>query len=110
MPYPSFTLFPKFSSETGTTSLPISANHPNKALARHMDEGEEKIFVIETRGDQLAGNLDSQYKHELLKLMADNYRQGRASEAGMMEVDMGGKTTVTCDLVLMSEWKNREWE
>lgn len=84
--------------------------YPDFLFAMSVADGAEKIFVIETKGDQLAGNLDSEYKRKLLRLMADNYRQGRTTEAGKMEIQAAEKRTVTCDLVLMSEWKTYPWE
>ena len=73
-------------------------------------DGAEKVFVIETKGDQLAGNLDSEYKRKLLSLMAENYRQGRATGAGNLEIQTEEKKIVTCELVLMSECKTHGWE
>lgn len=84
--------------------------YPDFIFAMSIADGEEKVFVIETKGDQLSGNLDSEYKRKLLRLMADNYHQGRASEAGRLEIQIGKKTSIACDLVLMSEWKTHEWE
>lgn len=84
--------------------------YPDFIFAKTVADGAEKIFVIETKGDQLAGNLDSEYKKKLLRLMAENYRQGRTADAGSMEITTDGKTTVTCDLVLMSEWETQAWE
>lgn len=83
--------------------------YPDFLFAMTVADGEEKIFVIETKGDQLAGNLDSEYKRKLLRLMAENYRQGRVAGAGNLEIHVGEKRTVTCDLVLMSDWKSYEW-
>jgi type III restriction enzyme len=84
--------------------------YPDFLFAMSTADGTEKIFVIETKGDQLAGNLDSEYKKKLLRLMAENYRQGRTAEAGVMEIAVGDRKTVTCDLVLMSEWQTYSWE
>lgn len=84
--------------------------YPDFLFAMSVADGSEKIFVIETKGDQLAGNLDSEYKKKLLRLMADNYRQGRTTGAGKMEIQAAEKKTVTCDLVLMSEWRTHSWE
>lgn len=84
--------------------------YPDFLFAMAVADGEEKIFVIETKGDQLSGNLDTEYKRKLLRLMAEHYRQGRSVEAGQLDIQTGLNTCVTCDLVLMSEWKTHSWE
>ena len=83
--------------------------YPDFIFACARSEHEEKIFVIETKGDQLAGNLDTEYKKKLLQMMSDHYQQGRATGAGTFEIEVGDKKTVVCELVLMSEWKSHEW-
>jgi type III restriction enzyme len=60
---------------------------------------------METKGDQLEGNLDTEYKRKLLKLMSDNFEN--MVKAGQFEIVLNPKTSVTCDLLLMSEWKTR---
>lgn len=84
--------------------------YPDFLFALSIADGEERIFVIETKGDQLSGNLDTEYKRKLMCLMADNYRQGKASEVGQLDIRFNEKTNVKCELVLMSEWKTHVWE
>lgn len=84
--------------------------YPDFLFAMTVADGAEKIFVIETKGDQLAGNLDTEYKRKLLNLMAENYRQGRATGAGNLEIQTWEEKIVTCELVLMSECKTHGWE
>jgi type III restriction enzyme len=83
--------------------------YPDFIFAFAQTEGGERIYVIETKGDQLAGNLDSEYKKKLLNVMSESYQQGRTTGAGTFEVELGDKKTVVCELVLMSEWKGRAW-
>jgi len=83
--------------------------YPDFIFACAQSEHEEKIFVIETKGDQLAGNLDTEYKKNLLQMMSDHYQQGRTTGAGTFEIEVGDKKTVVCELVLMSECKSHEW-
>jgi type III restriction enzyme len=75
------------------------------ALSHHDDAQE--LVVMETKGDQLEGNLDTEYKRKLLKLMSDNYGFENMVKVGQFEIVLNPKTSVTCDLLLMSEWKTR---
>jgi type III restriction enzyme len=52
----------------------------------------------------LEGNLDTEYKRKLLQLVNDSYPFENATKAGELVLVMDDKTTVSCDLVLMSEW------
>lgn len=66
---------------------------------------KNKVVVIETKGDQLEGNLDTTYKRKLLKIMSDHFGIEQVTKAGKLELVVDDKTTVVCDLLLMSEWK-----
>ena len=66
---------------------------------------KKRILVWETKGDQLEGNLDSEYKRKLLQAMSDCFKSEDVVRAGELElVDIDG-TSVTCEMVLMSDWK-----
>jgi type III restriction enzyme len=80
--------------------------YPDFIFAMTGSEGERKLVVIETKGDQLAGNLDTEYKRKLLALMNGNFRFESVVKAGELEIVDGG-TSFACDLVLMSEWKTK---
>jgi len=75
------------------------------AVARNYDS--QKIVVIETKGDQLESNLDTEYKRKLLQLVNDHYAFENATKAGELVLGMDDKTTVSCDLLLMSEWATK---
>ncbi|WP_395004517.1 DEAD/DEAH box helicase [Undibacterium sp.] len=64
----------------------------------------KKIVVIETKGDQLEGNLDSKYKSKLLKSISKNFSVDKNQKAGELELVFDDETTISCDLLLMSEW------
>lgn len=68
-------------------------------------KSNNQIVVIETKGDQLEGNLDTTYKRKLLKIMSDHFATEEVTKAGKLELVVDDKTTVVCDLLLMSEWK-----
>lgn len=68
---------------------------------------KERIVVIETKGDQLEGNLDTEYKRKLLATVSNHFAFDKTTKAGELELVLNDKTTVACDLLLMSEWKTK---
>jgi type III restriction enzyme len=68
---------------------------------------KERIVVIETKGDQLEGNLDTEYKRKLLATVSNHFAFDKITKAGELELILNNKTTVSCDLLLMSEWKTK---
>jgi len=67
----------------------------------------KKVVVIETKGDQLEGNLDTTYKQKLLSTISNNFAVEQVKKAGELELVIDEQTTVSCDLLLMSEWKTK---
>ncbi|MCP3658534.1 MAG: DEAD/DEAH box helicase family protein [Herbaspirillum sp.] len=68
---------------------------------------DKRVVVIETKGDQLDGNLDTKYKKKLLQTINDNFKVERVKKAGELELVFDDSTTVSCDMLLMSEWKTK---
>jgi type III restriction enzyme len=68
---------------------------------------KQRLVVIETKGNQFEGNLDTEYKRKLLKLVTENYKFQKVVKAGELELVIDGETTLECDLVLIDEWKTR---
>lgn len=68
---------------------------------------DKRIVVIETKGDQLDGNLDTIYKRKLLQAVNDNFKVEQVQKAGELELVFDNSTVVSCDLLLMSEWKTK---
>ena len=66
-----------------------------------------KLVCIETKGDQLEGNLDTAYKRKLMELVTRHYQQGDTVKAGELELVADNGISVVCDLLLMSEWKTK---
>ena len=64
-------------------------------------------MVLEMKGPQLAGNLDTEYKQAVLQLLSDHYAIEHAPHVGGLELVAPDGTTVQCDLVLMQDWKVR---
>lgn len=78
--------------------------YPDFIFALQRQNGKERLVVLETKGDQLAGNLDTTYKRKLLEQLTKAYKQDDVVNAGQLHLVGQGKEVV-CDLVLMSEWK-----
>ena len=81
--------------------------YPDFLFALTRDGKKHRLIVMETKGDQLAGNLDTEYKRRLLEVLTKNYAVDKGAKAGELELVVEDGTTVTCDLVLISEWKKR---
>ncbi len=80
---------------------------PDFIFAVARNDNSQKIDVIETKGDQLDGNLDTEYKRKLLLLVNDRYAFENATKAAEIVLVLDDKTTVSCDLILMSEWATK---
>ena len=81
--------------------------YPDFIFAMNGEGRPERIIVLETKGDQLEGNLDTEYKRKLLELLTEHFDWEEAIPAGMLEVAREQGRRVQCELVLMSEWKER---
>lgn len=68
---------------------------------------DKKIVVIETKGEQLDGNLDTKYKKKLLDTINSNFKVEKVKKAGELELVFDDSTIVSCDLLLMSEWRTK---
>lgn len=68
-------------------------------------EGGERIVAVEAKGDQLSGNLDTEYKRQLLETLTAHF--GRDSEtAGDLPLQREGPDFAAA-VVLFSEWNVR---
>jgi len=79
--------------------------YPDFIFARERTGQTDRILVWETKGDQLEGNLDTEYKRRLLQTISANYRAEDGIKAGEMELVGQAGETVQCELILMREWK-----
>ncbi|MFA5520216.1 MAG: DEAD/DEAH box helicase family protein [Castellaniella sp.] len=78
--------------------------YPDFIFAVQQEGSAQRIVALETKGDQLSGNLDTTYKRELLDFLSSNFQWNTASAVGNLEL-VGTDTTVEGTLILMSEWK-----
>jgi type III restriction enzyme len=79
--------------------------YPDFIFAHQKAGKKQRIVVWETKGDQLEGNLDSEYKRKLLDTMTQCFKAEDVVKAGELELVGLDGTTVTCEMVLMSDWK-----
>jgi type III restriction enzyme len=81
--------------------------YPDFIFAVKRQGKANKLVCIETKGDQLEGNLDTTYKRKLMELVTQHYQQGETVKAGELELVTDKGVSVVCDMLLMSEWKVR---
>jgi len=67
----------------------------------------KRLVVMETKGDHLKGNTDTEYKQAVLDLMTEAFQIDQTQRVGELSIVNPDGTTVECDLVLMSEWKTK---
>jgi type III restriction enzyme len=79
--------------------------YPDFIFAHERTGKTDRLFVWETKGDQLEGNLDTNYKRKLLETVTKHYRAEDGVKAGKLELIGQAGEAVECELVLMSEWK-----
>lgn len=78
--------------------------YPDFVFAALRDDKGERIVALESKGDQLAGNLDTEYKRKLLETLTQAYGKGAAGDKD--KLDLGGKSVdYEAAVVLFSEWK-----
>lgn len=63
--------------------------YPDFLFAALQDGTRERVVVIETKGEQLAGNPDTEYKRALLSLLSDNF-EPMSSQSGGLALDEQG--------------------
>lgn len=80
--------------------------YPDFLFALSEVGGKERLMVWETKGDQLAGNLDTEYKRKLLAKMTRAFTVDSCKTAGQVAVEVEMGTLVQCQLVLMSDWQS----
>ncbi len=81
--------------------------YPDFVFAHQKSGKKQRIVVWETKGDQLEGNLDTVYKRKLLDAMSKSFKAEDVVHAGELELVGKDGASVTCEMVLMSEWKSQ---
>ncbi len=81
--------------------------YPDFIFAADRASGKTRLTILETKGDQLEGNLDTAYKRELLDVLSNAYALDKSTQAGALELVMESGDTIDCALIMMSEWKSK---
>ncbi len=66
----------------------------------------ERLMIVETKGDHLAGNDDTEYKKKLLNLCSGSFAWENATCIGELELVYNPQTTVNCALVYQKDWRS----
>lgn len=78
--------------------------YPDLIVSITKESGEERVLVLETKGDHLDGNLDTQYKQALLNLLTEQYA-GIQKVGGLELVDETRE--VHCAMVFEDNWQTQ---
>lgn len=77
--------------------------YPDFIFAASQQAGANRIVVLETKGDHLAGNVDTSYKTGVMQLLTGTFDWERTHPAGGLELVDEDGTSVQCEMVLMSK-------
>ena len=77
--------------------------YPDFVFALQRTSGRDKIVVLETKGDHLAGNDDTRYKQALLEVLSEGFASSKTTEIGALELATETEETVHCALILMPD-------
>ncbi len=79
---------------------------PDFIFAALKGDGNRRLTVLETKGDQL-DNADTAYKRELLSVLSNNFAWDQTKPSGELELIAESGETVACTLILMSDWQTK---
>ena len=66
---------------------------------------DDKVMVLEMKGEHLKGNDDTNYKREVLRLMTQVFAVEQVARVGEFDLVVPGGTEVECGLVMLKDWK-----
>jgi type III restriction enzyme len=78
--------------------------YPNFIFAAAQDGGPNRIVVLETKGDHLAGNEDTRYKKAMMDVLTGAFEWDHTRPAGELELVAEDGTTVQCGLA-RKKWR-----
>lgn len=79
--------------------------YPDFIFARNREN--TSLVALETKGDHLAGNLDTEYKCKLMEYLTEKFDWNKAKSVGKHELVMKDGTEFEASLILMSEWETK---
>lgn len=77
--------------------------YPDFIFAASHDGQTNRIVVLETKGDHLAGNDGTTYKQAMMDVLTGAFDWDRTQSAGELELIGEDGTTVQCEMVLMQD-------
>ncbi|HIJ94422.1 MAG TPA: DEAD/DEAH box helicase family protein [Desulfuromonadales bacterium] len=80
--------------------------YPDFIFALSAEGGVERVMIVETKGDHLAGNNDTEYKKKLLEICSGSFSWENATRVGELELVYNPQTTVNCALVYQKDWQS----
>lgn len=76
--------------------------YPDFIFAVQRTGADDKVVVLEMKGEHLKGNDDTRYKKEVLQLMSQSFAFEKVGELDLV-AQKGAE--VECDLVMFKDWK-----
>ena len=67
--------------------------------------GEKRLLVLETKGLQLKGNEDTEYKRRLMELLSEYHESGMAS--GEISLKSGLNKAMTLTMLMEDDWRGK---
>jgi type III restriction enzyme len=68
--------------------------------------GIERLMIVETKGEHLAGSDDTGYKKKLLELCSGSFSWENVTRVGELELVYNPQTSVNCALVYQKDWQS----
>lgn len=78
--------------------------YPDFIVLATVDGTVERWLVLETKGDQLAGNLDTSYKRELLEKLTEAFAEQSDLDLGQLTI-LQDERELTCRLVMQDGYE-----
>ncbi|KAF0220200.1 MAG: hypothetical protein FD174_1439 [Geobacteraceae bacterium] len=80
--------------------------YPDFIFALSAAGGIERLMIVETKGDHLAGSDDTGYKKKLLELCSGSFSWENVTRVGELELVYNPQTSVNCALVYQKDWQS----
>jgi type III restriction enzyme len=79
--------------------------YPDFVFGMVTHNGRSRTVVMETKGMQLAGSADTDYKKSLLDTLTNAFRDERFGRVGELVLEAADHTEVVCDMVMDQGWR-----
>lgn len=77
--------------------------YPDFVFAAEDASNGKRLVALETKGDQLSGNLDTEYKRKVLSALTDGFSWEASVPAGQLQLVNDDGSVVECALVLIDD-------